>query len=63
MLLNVNTCNIFIERNAKNFPKKIDFPSGSVVKTELSMQETQIWSLVGELRTHMPLRVAKKKSQ
>ena len=25
------------------------------------MQETQIWSLVGELRSHMPLRVAKKK--
>ena len=40
-----------------------DFPSGSVVKTpKLPMQGPQVQSLVGEVRSHMPCGVAKKKS-
>ena len=40
-----------------------DFPSGSVVKTpKLPMQGAQVQSLVGEVRSHMPCGVAKKKN-
>ena len=40
-----------------------DFPSGSVVKTpKLPMQGAQAQSLVGEVRSHMPCGMAKKKN-
>ena len=40
-----------------------DFPSGSVVKTpKLPMQGAQAQSLVGEVRSHMPGGMAKKKN-
>ena len=30
-----------------------DFPDGPVVRLHLSMQKVQVWSLIGELRSHM----------
>ena len=39
-----------------------DFPGNAVVKTVLLMQGAQVWSLVRELRSHMPPSVAKKKN-
>ena len=48
------------------FPLKImlrGFPGGPVVKTALSMQRTQVRSLVGELRSHMPHGQKKKKKK
>ena len=33
-----------------------NFPGSLVVKTQLSLQGTWIWSLVGELRSHVPCK-------
>ena len=43
-----------------------DFPGGPVVKTVLTMQEVQVWSLVKELRSHMlhsAAKIEKKKKE
>lgn len=48
-----------LQLNAKN-ARMWDFCHGSVVKS-LLLQETWALSLVGELRSHMPCAVAKKK--
>ena len=37
-----------------------DFPGGPVFKTVLPLKGMQVRSLVGELRSHRPLGVAKK---
>ena len=40
-----------------------NFFDGLVVKTHASTAETMIWSLVGELRTHMLCNEVKKKKK
>ena len=50
-----------LQLNAKN-ARMWDFCHGSVVKS-LLLQETWALSLVGELRSHMPCAVAKKKKK
>ena len=45
----------------KNKVKKL--PGGPMVRTLLSLLSTQIHSLIGELKSHKPQNVAKRKSE
>ena len=40
-----------------------DFPGSPVVKTAIPLQGIRVWSLVGELRSHMPRGLAKKQKK
>ena len=41
----------------------MDFPGGPIVKTPLWMQGSQVRFLVGELRSHKPPGLAKRKKE
>ena len=50
-------CHFYLSKAAVK--KKKDFSGGLVVETLLPMQRTQVQSVVGEQRSHMPCSTAK----